>query len=482
MSNKYDTDYQYDYKLLKLYDKTQDKAKIDALIKKYPNNYDYIRKSINYFRYFINERETSIDEKRSIYKSILELANKTYFLDNSNFEIVEIISKCYLELFSLLPLELKYNKENFQYMLLSFQFSEKIYKTLYFDNQVIREHIKKLIKISEYYIYNKDFENLLKQYLNIVDFTQNILDTKNSSPEIRNIYLKYLALVIQSFEIKGDYDKTFYYSDILLKYTKDRYADTNLDSDLQKLVIAININGSLLLKLGRYNDADKILNDALNLSKDTKPLLSALSNLNIGDLFFLKREFTKALKSYNITLDILDKDNDRKISNMNLLATTYERLANTYLKLNDFAKSGEFYTKNYGIIRGLYENDKDSPISNTFMQTTFSNLASLSLLKEDYTQSDNYYNQSIEILNFLKQKLNNSQNLDLQLGSTYTDLGITKLLEGSLTTDTLSFFKIGIDYFNSVKNSDKNINNILKLLSILKKWRYVLSKIYMMMP
>ncbi|HOV15379.1 MAG TPA: tetratricopeptide repeat protein, partial [Spirochaetota bacterium] len=460
LTNDYDTDYEYDFKLMELYSKTSDATKLEGIVKKHNEDYGFLRKQINYFKSYVNNSEMSLPNRITGYKKIIEIAQKFYLADRSNFELIQLIADCYDEWFSLVFSETSYSKETLQILFDYLDYYNKVYQVLKDDYQVVRNYTKKLIDISEHYKKFGDYNNTLKSYINIIDFTENIVKTVKQSDESKKTFLKYVSIVIEIYDLKGDYEKALYYSDALFNFMKKEYEQTPNEYNIENFIIIHNLKGYISLKSGKYNEAFILFSNALNLSNDKllnekQKIFNGICNINMGDISFLRREYSKSLDYYKKSLDNLGNNNDKKISGMNILLSLYERLGNVYLKLSNFEKAKDYYTKNMEIVKSLYEKDKNNLIFNNFMGNSYNNISNLYLLTGNINESINYYTQSLEIFITLRIKGFESTEQNQGIGMINSNLGIAKLLIDSSDPGISSYFNKGLNSFISVKKLTK---------------------------
>lgn len=231
-----------------------------------------------------------------------------------------------------------------------------------------------------------------------------------SAKEITELYEKMEATVIKSGLDKTclidymnflvdqrDYQKALKKGEQLYHYFKstdvDDYTWARFCNDFAFLNQDIN----------RYNDAEKLYNEALEiyrrLVKDTsqkyEPYVAAACN-NLATLYNSKNRYEEAERLYNEALEIihrLSKDNVTVYEAE--IAASYNNLAVIYTKTKRYERAEKLYNEALEIRRRLAKNN--SQAYEPDVATACNNLAILYKKTTCYNKAEKYYNEALEI-------------------------------------------------------------------------------------
>ncbi|HWY37316.1 MAG TPA: tetratricopeptide repeat protein [Bacteroidia bacterium] len=168
-------------------------------------------------------------------------------------------------------------------------------------------------------------------------------------------------------------------------------------------------SGTSCTDKGKYEQAQKFLEDALKLcpGQKEKELLLAKINVALAAVYSGKGHYDKSLELYLNNIDVLEKKHEKKD-----LARVFHNIAVTYYHTFKFDESKKYTLKS----KALFEELKD----------TVNVLSSLSLLgticygKDDYSGALAYYKESLEQTEKLKNKSYSAINLN-GIGTVYAD-------------------------------------------------------------
>ncbi|HSD64977.1 MAG TPA: tetratricopeptide repeat protein [Ignavibacteriaceae bacterium] len=186
------------------------------------------------------------------------------------------------------------------------------------------------------------------------------------------------------------YDSSNIYFDKAAHIYNSLYDQTQNQSFCEKYISCENKMGWNLMMLGKYDEADDLLNKALSLG------LKVLGENNlevaqcyhvIGVVYWGKEDFLTSIdyhkKALDIRLRLLGEENTQ-------VASTYNNLGIDYNEIEDNDKSLEYYKKALAI--DLKKNSDE-----TALAKTYNNIGNVYLHKDDYDKGLEYHQKALSI-------------------------------------------------------------------------------------
>lgn len=163
----------------------------------------------------------------------------------------------------------------------------------------------------------------------------------------------YYYIGIAYFQM-GDLDKSIKYANKAIEYSKDK-------SNYRWKAYAKNLLAEIMIRLKKYDEALKQYNDILKLSieNDNKRMI-AVTYLDIGNVYFYKKNFKKALENF--------KKANEQMQNIKIrpyyLALVNYNLGMIYYRLNDFQNAIPYLEKSLNIYQKI--NDEKSTVETAY--------------------------------------------------------------------------------------------------------------------
>ena len=188
-------------------------------------------------------------------------------------------------------------------------------------------HIHMLIGVFNEAINEKD--SAIYYYDKAIDRLKN--DTSPKAIEVLSItYTNYANIYLK----EGNYKKA-----IEIYLNSEKMSESI--GDKRNQLIALNNVAGCFKELNKYDNALKYYQKALMLSKENKDIkYEGSSNLGIGEIYFLKGNYDKALSHSLIAKDILEATEFKSV-----LHQSFEVLARVYLKIDNTIKARYYSDK-----------------------------------------------------------------------------------------------------------------------------------------
>ncbi|CAL2108751.1 Helix-turn-helix protein [Tenacibaculum sp. 190524A02b] len=212
---------------------------------------------------------------------------------------------------------------------------------------------------SKFYFNNRKNSNALKELILV---TKQLKKVKNDSLQKLTNFL-YGAI---KYSVK-DYNKSLFFFKKI--YNRANFQDITKNPDL----ITLPLNLALVYKKLNYLDSALIFNNkAINLYRQIGDSLNLNYSLYVkGDIQFDQQRFLEAIKSFKVTLNFINKDNNRRIlsdiyTKIGIASDSINNNSNAYkfhLKTDSIVSLSNMYTRytqdSYLFLMKYYENKQD---------------------------------------------------------------------------------------------------------------------------
>ena len=310
-----------------------------------------------------NEKSNFIDDLELIFdmnNEILENIKESFFIDTSNFTIIDMI-----------------------FLLKKYLYNHYIERAKKFINSDISNEMAELLEIiANFYEHNNQYDNALKFYKKTLN-----IDLKLYGENHPNIAISYNDIGLIYKDI-AQYNKALFY---LNKALEIFLKNINTASDI---AMSYNNIGLVYQDIGDYRKAldyhNKSLKIKLKIYGENNPK-TTISYNNIGIVYNSLREFKKALEYHNKALEIRLKIFGECYPDT---AISYSNLADVYTSLGKYEKALEYYYKDYNIMLKLNGSDY------LYFATSYNNIGAVYRHLSNYKKALEYYNKAWNI--FLK--------------------------------------------------------------------------------
>ncbi len=203
---------------------------------------------------------------------------------------------------------------------------------------------------------------------------------------------KAMGVLLSALQTNPDKDETYY--NILLAYGR---MDEDVNVSAAKLHEIINNTSNNELKClaqlelakkheqkGNLQSAFDIYSQvAENINKDSHPEISAQATYGIGNIYFLKNDFEKALTEYAVAQKVI-ANKDKELS-----AVISEALGNVYFKMNSLSLALAQYEQAFSLLK------QQLGATNFRTLSAEENIAAIDALNLDFEKAAEIYNRSL---------------------------------------------------------------------------------------
>jgi tetratricopeptide (TPR) repeat protein len=191
-----------------------------------------------------------------------------------------------------------------------------------------------------------------------------------------------LESIVRFTERKGINSQT-------LKFTRKLYDFYTKTGNSRKAGEALNSLALCYIKIGDINTAFEFYNSSLKKNTDERATIFALANL--GELYAMQGDSTKALANSKIVLDYAKKNNDK-----HLIASVYASRGSLYQGFHFPSKAEKYFLKSLKI--------REETEDYIYVAQTSNLLADLYISENNLSKSIFYCNKSLEIYEALAHK------------------------------------------------------------------------------